>query len=113
MYYDALQEVEDKIDNKPSGDIDGPYNLYYETYIGHIVPVTVSIPGNIKYVVVLASTIAGYGIDVVYNMNGRRSLSGSLIRITINNTNNTIKIQESNIIGDQIIEKIWLYAFYY
>ena len=30
MYYDALQEVEDKIDNQPSGDINGPYNLYYE-----------------------------------------------------------------------------------
>ena len=112
MGNDALQEVEDKIDNQPSVGINGPYNLYYENYTS--VPVTVSIPGNIKYVITITSDMSSYGFEALYSMDGNpKVLTGMVTRLNVNYTDNTVKITKSSLAGDIEVEKIRLYVFYY
>ena len=112
MRNDALQNIEDKIDNQPSGNIDGPYNLYYENYTR--VPVTVSIPGNIKYVITITSNTAGDGFEALYSMDGSpKDLSGTVTKLNVNYTDNTVKITKSSLAGGIMVEKIRLYVFYY
>ena len=111
MYYDALQDIEDKIDNQPSGDINGPYNLYYENYTS--VPVTVSIPGNIKYVIGVARCYGAPDEILCTVDKNPHDLSGQCIELVANYNKNTIKIYYSDQVGGIVVNSIDLYVFYY